>query len=249
MKLLRRHKSVLIALGIYWPFLFWLTHIPVPDIARQSGLSDKTMHVLAYFVLVFLIWFAISPYEKVRWKSKKVWILLAVVLGYAALDEYVQSRVGRSMQFTDIVADAIGMLLALGVLSIFGFWSSLLTVSAVFVFVITNKSNFLLLYPEFYLNTVFHLTAYTAFALIWIQHAERYNPIQIGTAKWVLYAVSVPVGLLVLIMGTAPLFGRTAWWPDLATAIFGIVSAVIISGVTMHLARRKKGGDRRGNLV
>ena len=57
------------------------------------------------------------------------------------------------------------------------------------------------------------------------------------------------VGLLVLIMGTAPLFGRTVWWPDLATAIFGIVSAVVISGVTMHLARRKKGGDRGGNSV
>ena len=68
MQLLRRHKSVLIALGIYWPVIFWLTHIPVPDIARQSGMSDKTMHVLAYFVLTFLIWFTISPYEKVQWR-------------------------------------------------------------------------------------------------------------------------------------------------------------------------------------
>jgi hypothetical protein len=45
MKLLRRHKAVLLVLGIYWPVIFWLTHIPVPDVARQSGMSDKTMHV------------------------------------------------------------------------------------------------------------------------------------------------------------------------------------------------------------
>ncbi|MHC4927416.1 MAG: VanZ family protein [Planctomycetota bacterium] len=229
MKLLRRHKSILIALGIYWPVIFWLTHIPVPDIARQSGMSDKTMHVIAYFVLTFLIWFAISPYEKVNWKRKKVWILLAVVVWYGALDEYLQGRVGRSADVMDFVADLFGMVLALGILSIFGFWSSLLTASAAFVFVISNKSDLLLLYPQYHLNTAFHLTAYTAFTLIWIQHAERFNPIRIGSAKWALYALSMPVGLLVLIMGISPLFGRTVWWPDVATALFGIASAILVS--------------------
>ncbi|MHC5095363.1 MAG: VanZ family protein, partial [Planctomycetota bacterium] len=90
MKLLRRHKTVLLLLGIYWPVIFCLTHIPVPQVARQSGMSDKTMHVLAYFVLTFLVWFAVSPYHKARWNGIKVWIVLATIIGYAAVDEYLQ---------------------------------------------------------------------------------------------------------------------------------------------------------------
>lgn len=240
MKLLRRHKSVLIALGIYWPFIFWLTHIPVPQIARQSGMSDKTMHAMAYFALAFLIWFAISPYEKVNWKRTKVWILLAVVMGYAVADELLQTRVGRSLQVSDMAADAVGLLLAAGILTVFSFWSALLTASAVFVFVISNKSHLLMLYPQYYLNTAFHLTAYTAFALIWIQHAERYNPIRIGTARWGLYALSVPIGLLVLIKGTAPLFGRVVWWVDVATALFGIAAAILISWIVFAVSRKSE---------
>ncbi len=242
MQLLRRHKSVLIALGIYWPVIFWLTHIPVPDIARQSGMSDKTMHVMAYFALSFLIWFAISPYDKVKWNRKKVWILLAIVVWYGAMDEYLQARVGRSCDIHDFIADLFGMVLALGILSIFGFWSSLLTASAVFVFVISNKSHLLMLYPQYHLNTAFHLTAYTAFALIWIQHAERYNPKRIGSLPWLAYSISVPVLLLVAIMGTLPLWDRPIWWVDVATALFGIVSAVLITAATVYITRRKKSG-------
>lgn len=249
MQLLRRHKSVLIALGIYWPVIFWLTHIPVPDIARQSGMSDKTMHVMAYFALTFLIWFAISPYEKVRWNRKKVWILLAVVVWYGAMDEYLQGRVGRSADVLDFVADLFGLVLALGILSVFGFWSALLTASAIFVFVISNMSNLLMLYPQYHLNTAFHLTAYTAFALIWIQHAERYSSQQFGSFSWLRYAIIVPVLLLIAIKGTAPLFNRQLWWVDVATALFGIVSAIIITICTVHFTRRKKSGGHAEERV
>ena len=242
MQLLRRHKSILIALGIYWPFIFWLTHIPVPDIARQSGMSDKTMHVMAYFALTFLIWFAINPYEKVKWNRKKVWILLAIVIWYGAMDEYLQGRVGRSADVLDFIADLFGVVLGLGILSIFGFWSALLTASAVFVFVISNKSHLLMLYPQYHLNTAFHLTAYMAFALIWIQHAERYSSIRFGSLSWLAYSISVPVALLVVIMGTAPLWDHPIWWVDVATALFGIVSAVLITAATVYWTRRKKSG-------
>ena len=101
MKLLRRHKTVLLVLGIYWPLIFWLTHIPVPAIARQSGMSDKTMHVLAYFALTFLVWFAVSPYHKARPSKLKPWLVLIGILCYGIIDEYLQGRVGRSMDYVD----------------------------------------------------------------------------------------------------------------------------------------------------
>ncbi len=238
MQFLRRHKSVLIALGIYWPVIFWLTHIPVPDIAWQSGMSDKTMHVMAYFVLTFLIWFAVSPYHKVKWNQKKVWGLLAVVIWYGAMDEYLQGRVGRSADVMDFVADFFGMVLALGVLSLMSFWTALLTASAVFVFVVSNMSNLLMLRPEYYLNTVFHFTAYTAFALIWIQHMDQHTNLKTGKAKWLWSSLAVPAALLLLIKGTSPIFDRDVWWVDLATAMFGVSSAILISWLVFRVSRK-----------
>ena len=238
MQLLRRHKSVLIALGIYWPVIFWLTHIPVPDIARQSGMSDKTMHVLAYFVLTFLIWFTISPYEKVQWSKKKVWLLLGVIVWYGAIDEYLQGRVGRSADVMDFVADLFGLVLGLGLLSLLNFWSALLVASAVFMFIVSDMSNLLMLYPQYYLNTVFHFTAYTAFALIWIQYMERYTNLKAAKASWLFSSLLVPVILLLLIKGTTPMFDRSIGWIEVATALFGICSAILISYLTICFSRK-----------
>lgn len=238
MKLLRRHKSVLIALGIYWPAIFILTHIPVPDIARQSGMSDKTMHVMAYFALTFLIWFAVSPYEKVQWFRKKVWLLLGVIVWYGAIDEYLQGRVGRSADVMDFVADLFGAALALGLLSVLSFWSAMLAASAVFVFVASNMSNLLMLYPAYYLNTAFHFTAYAAFALIWIQYLERRVYLGEYRELWLFGSLVAPIGLLILIKGTSPMFDRPIGWVEVATALFGICSAVLISYLTLCFSRK-----------
>jgi VanZ family protein len=240
MKLLRRHKFVLILLGIYWPLIFWLTHIPVPQIARQSGMSDKTMHVLAYFALTFLVWFAVSPYHKVRWNRLKVWIVLMAIIGYAAIDECLQGYVGRSMDIRDFISDIFGVVFALGLLSIISFWPALLAASAVFIVIISNFSNLLLLYPEYYLNVVFHFTAYTAFALIWLQYLDRRSRLPSGkffqfTTPWIL-----PVLLLLIVKITAPLFGRPFNWIDMAISIFGICTAVLASYMIVKFSRRKK---------
>jgi len=242
MKLLRRHKTVLLVLGIYWPLIFWLTHIPVPDVARQSGMSDKTMHVLAYFVLTFLVWFAVSPYHKVRWSKPKVWFVLLGVLCYGAIDEYLQGRVGRSMDGMDFVANLFGVVLGLGLLSILGFWSALLAVSAIFIFVISNMSNLLVLYPQYHLNMVFHFTAYTAFTYIWMQYLDRRDNSPSGrvvrlTASWI-----VPILLLFFIKATAPIFGHPFSWPDAATGLFGICAAILVSWVVFRFSRRKNEG-------
>ena len=236
MKLLRRHKTVLLVLGIYWPLIFWLTHIPVPDIARQSGMSDKTMHVLAYFALTFLVWFAVSPYHKVRFNKLKPWLVLIGILCYGIIDEYLQGRVGRSVDRMDLAANLFGAVLALGLLSILGFWSAVLTASAVFIFVISNMSNLLVLYPEYHLNAAFHFTAYTAFTLIWIQYLHRRNnpPIVRLTASWI-----VPILLLFIVKAAAPIFGHPFSWSDAATGLFGICAAILISRAIIWLSRGK----------
>ena len=120
-KLLRRHKYILLALGVYWPLVFTLTHIRVQDIAGRSGMSDKTMHSTAYFALTFLLWCAVSPYRRVRWNDRKVWLVAAAVAVYGAMDEYLQGFVGRSVEMQDFIANMCGMALAVGVLGVFEF--------------------------------------------------------------------------------------------------------------------------------
>ena len=240
MKLLRRHKAVLLVLGIYWPIIFWLTHIPVPGVARQSGMSDKTMHGLAYFVLTFLVWFAVSPYQKARWNKVKVWVVLATVIGYAAIDEYLQGFVGRSVDMQDFIADVFGVVLGMGVLSIFGFWSAMLMFSAVFIFVISNLSNLPLLYPQFHLNVVFHFTAYTAFELIWIQYLERHGNPSRDRALWLMTSLAMPVLLLFGVKVTAAFFDRPFDWIDIAAGLFGMCAAILISGAVFKVFREKK---------
>jgi VanZ family protein len=234
MKLLRRHKSVLIALGIYWPFIFWLTHIPVPSIARQSGMSDKTMHVIAYSILTFLVWFAISPYHKVRWDQRKVWIALITITCYGVIDEYLQARVGRSGDVMDLQADMFGVIIGLGLLSIFNFWPALLTVSASFIFIISNQSNLLML-PQYHSwTTIFHFTAYASMTLIWIQFLDRYARSQRRSSPRLFLSAVAPICLLGVAKVTAPFFDRPLLWPDVGTALIGIGVAM---GVSFALAK------------
>ena len=238
MRLLRRHKSVLLALGIYWPFLFWLTHIRVPQVARQSGMGDKTMHLMAYFVLTFLIWFAVSPYKKVRWNNAKPWFVAIAVLLYGLMDEYLQSKVGRSGDVQDFIANCFGVLLALGVLSIFEFWTALLTVSATFIFVLSDMSRLMTLPQYAPYATAFHFTAYMAFTLIWIQWLERFGRFTPGKAGWLAVSLAVPAGLLLAVKVAAPVWDRPFNGFDVGIAVFGICLAVLISYLTICFSRK-----------
>jgi hypothetical protein len=239
-KLLRRHISVLIALGIYWPFLFWLTHIPVPAVARQSGMSDKSMHVMAYFLLTFLIWFAISPYQKVQWNKAKPWCVILAVILYGVIDEVIQAKVGRSGDVMDFMADLFGVVLALGLLSILGFWGSLLTVSAVFIFVLSDISRLMTLAQYANYATVFHFTAYSAFALIWVQWLQRFSTIIPGKAVWLTVSFFVPMGLLAGVKLAALALGRPFDVLNSGVAVFGITAAVMVSWVVSEFSRKSQ---------
>jgi hypothetical protein len=241
MQLLRRHKYILMSLGIYWPELFVLTHIPVPQIASQSGMSDKTMHVLAYLALVFFVWLAISPYEKVKWNQAKVWLILAAAVCYGAFDEWLQSKVGRQMEFLDLIGDIKGALLALGILTFLNFWPAIIVVSSIFIFSLSNQSNLLSLYSQYYLDTAFHLTAYTTLTLLWIQHLDRWPKCRRNHPCWPLLALTLPVGLLAIVkLAGLYYYHKNIWWVDIATAVFGIAAAVLVSWVVFRFGKKRE---------
>ena len=230
MPLLRRHKYILLILLIYWPGLFVLTHIPIPDLARRSGMSDKMMHVLAYMALVFLWWFSISPYKKVDWRKVKVWLALAVMVWYSAFDEWLQGHIGRSADVRDFYANLAGVLCGLVILSIFSFWPASLIVSAAFIFAVINLSKIDLLWEWPFLNIAFHFFGFAGFTLIWIQYMQRQVRLpKIRRAKWFVAALGLPVILLAGVKLTSIPLGKLIWLMDCLTALVAIALAAIVS--------------------
>jgi hypothetical protein len=222
--------------------LFWLTHIPVPDLARQSGVSDKTMHVLAYFVLTFLVWFAVCPYQKVQWNKPKCWWVILAVMAYGVLDELLQARVGRSADLMDWLANFFGVMLGLGLLSVFGFWTALLSVSAVFMFVLSDMSRLMTLPKYAKYASAFHFTAYAAFTLIWIQWLERFSRFKPGKAGWPAVSLVLPIGLLLLVKLAAPAFDRPLNVSHMAVAAIGIAAAALVSWGLLKFSRKTPQG-------
>ena len=232
MPLLRRHKYSIILLSIYWPAIFILTHIPVPTLARQSGMSDKTMHVLAYMALVFFLWLTISPYQKVDWKKAKAWVILIIIVWYGIFDEWLQGRVGRNADIMDMAADVSGAVAGLAILSIFSFWPASLIVTAIFIFAGSNLSRIIML-PH--INTWFHFAGYAAFTLIWIQYMYHYVKLtaeKLTQPRWILSAMAAPVALLLVVKLAGIPLDKKIWLMDCFTALTAIGTATITSYFT-----------------
>ena len=235
MALSRRHKYSIILLSIYWPAIFILTHIPVPRIAGYSGMSDKTMHFLAYLALIFFLWLAFSPYQGVNWKKLKVWMLFTVIIWYGVVDEWLQGFVGRNSDPADFLADMTGAVLGLLILSIFSFWPASLLISAVFIFTFSNLSKIDMLWYFPHINIWFHFAAYTCFTLIWIQYMYRYiklAPEKLTQPKWLLSAFIVPATLLAVVKLSSIPFDKKIWPMDCAVALTAIAATVLTSYFT-----------------
>jgi len=213
-------------LVIYWSTLFILAHIPIPQYVRRAGVSDKGLHFLAYLILTFLLWFTIRPDEKVNWRRAAVWWALFIVTGYGAIDEVIQSFVGRTCDVKDIIANLAGTLTGLFLFSFFAFWSSALVVSGITIFGITNllRANLAELLPT--INVIFHLFAYAIFTVLWIQNMHLFIHRKSFEMKWLIQALAVPAGFLIMVKLFSVILGRYFTTPDTIASIGAIIAVV-----------------------
>jgi VanZ family protein len=224
----RRQKLILISLLIYWPVIFMLAHIPIPQLVRKAGVSDKSLHFIAYLALVFLLWFAVSPDRKVTWRRAAAWCVLLVMVCYGVIDELLQSVVaGRSCDAMDFVADLVGALTGLILLAFFTFWPAFLVVTGITIFALTNltRINLADLLPVTY--RAFLLFSYGFFALLWIQNIHLYLSLEAPKLKWLIVASALPIGLLVAVKLFSIISGRDFRQRDVIIAAVGIAAAVI----------------------
>ncbi len=230
---------MLTALGFYWPAIFVATHIPEPEnIVGMIGMSDKTMHFLAYLALVSLAWFAVSPFEKVNWKKAKVWIILAAIVWYGAFDEWLQGFVGRDPEIYDFYADIGAAFTALIILTFLSFWPAVLTLATIFLFSITCLTSPNIAFGNEYANSAFYFLSYSFFTLVWIQCSERYWNIKRSAVKWIVSSIGIPIAALAGMTIISTAFKKDIWHMDIITALAAITAATAITYITTKISRK-----------
>lgn len=186
---------------VYWLALFTATHIPIPQVVQEAGVSDKGLHLLANLILIYLFWFTVSDGRKVNWRTMKPWCVLAVMIVYAIFDELTQSFIpGRSCDPKDLIADFTGTCTGLAVFSFFSFWPSGLVVTTALILIGSNiaETNLAEVIPA--ANAAFHLISYILFTSIWIQCIRLFIPSinpKSSLAKWLVTTLAAPAALLI----------------------------------------------------
>ncbi len=239
MALSRRQKLTIIALLIYWPAIFILAHIPIPELVRKVGVSDKVLHFIAYLVLVFLLWFAVSPDMKVNWRRAAAWWVLLVIVWYGVIDEVLQGFVaGRNCDVWDFFADLAGVVTSLILFTFFSFWPAFLVVTGITIFALSNltRVNLVDLLPV--TNVAFHLFAYAFFAMLWIRNMHLFLPLKAPNVKWLILASVLPTGLLLAVKVFSVISGRGGTIQDVIIAAVGTAAVVITIYLTSLFHRR-----------
>jgi len=224
MTLSLRQKLIIISLLLYWPAIFVLAHIPIPQLVYKAQISDKTLHLVVYLILVFLLWFAVSPDRRVNWRKAAVWWVFLIMAGYGGVDELLQGYVGRSCDIKDFLANLVGVTGGLILFSFLTFWPALLTVTGITIFCLTNlaRANLTELVPV--TNAMFHLLAYAVFTMLWIRQIHPL-PSKMSMPKRLIIALAVPIGLLLVVKLFSVVSGR-----------YFTVFDVIISGAGIAIA-------------
>ncbi len=233
-----RQKLTIGVLIVYWPALFTLTHIPVPQLVRKAGVFDVNLHFIAYLILVFLFWFAFNPDHKVNWRRASVWWALLVLAGYGMIDELLQSCIaGRSCDARDFVANLVGLLTGLILFSFLSFWPALLITVGIVIFALTNVAQVNLSDLVPLTNAIFHFFAYGFFTVVWIQcllvwaKSDRYLFLssKVPGGKWFIMAFTLPAVFLLAVRLFSTILGKAFVLQDVVIAIAGIATAVFLA--------------------
>lgn len=242
MGLLSRRKLTVILLLLYWPAIFIVTHIPIPrTILEYIRTSDKTLHYLAYLILVFLLWFAINPNNKVDWRKAPVWWVLFVVAWYGAIDEWLQGYVGRSPDVRDFLADLAGAGTGLILLSIFAFWPASLILIGSGIFILTNYMRVDVAEQLPLANVAFNLGAYAFFALLWMRYMHHLLPVRAPQLRWLIGALALPISFLLSIELFSIIAGNDFRLLDVIISLAAIIMTVGGFFFTALLYRKSTG--------
>lgn len=249
---LLRRKLAILSIVIYWPALFVVTHIPMPEVIDELDINDKGLHFVAYFSLVFLCWGAVHPYHKVNWRRFNVWLILAVVVWYGVIDEWLQFYVGRQCELGDFLADLCGALASLFVLSWLPFWPATLLLGSMTIFVAANcaRADITQIVPI--TNNAFHLIAYSTFTGLWLFHLSRTAAQRDRSEEachWLILGVAVPVFLLTAVKAASFALDRYFGIADVVFSLVGIGVTLGVALIILSIRRRVTPTPKRPDQI
>ena len=221
--IISQRKLVILSLALYWASLIFLAHIPIPESVRSAHVSDKSLHFLAYLVLTFLLWFSMKPQQKVNWRKFPVWIVLVGLTAYGAIDEVIQSYVGRTCDIFDIAANLSGIIFGLLLLTFLTFRPAALFVSGIVIFAIANvaKANLAEKFPISY--GVFHFFAYGVFSIFWLLNMNLVFRRNLSKYSHFILAAGIPIIFLLFVRILSFYLGRDIGTEDIVVPIAAIL--------------------------
>lgn len=235
MTLSHQQKTTTVLLAIYWPVLFIFAHIPVPRAVQEADVSDKSLHFMAYLILVFLLWFTVSDGKTVNWRKASPWWVFLIMVAYGIIDEWLQSyAVGRTCDAWDLLADVTSTITGLVLFSFLSFWPAGLVVTATIIIGVANVSQADLTETLPAVSTAFHLCAYAILTTFWIQCLRLFKPtnnLRQNTIKWSVAALAIPAGLALTVKLFSVILGKHFAVQEMIISI-GAIAAVV---VTIHL--------------
>ena len=240
-----QQKITLAILVLYWPAIFILTHIIMPpSLLRQMQASDKSLHFLVYFILIILLWFSISPAEKVNFRKKKIWIILPLLVLYAGVDEWLQGfEASRTRDIMDFAANLEGLLGGLILICFFSFWPAVLVASAAAIVVFTSAVRIQFVGQLAFVRPLFLLTSFGFFTFTWNRFLSLFLSMQPGRLKWLFFSLSVPVAFMLAVKLFSRIAGRAFELLDIIlslTAIFAVALTTYLVSSLKSFSHREK---------
>ena len=228
--MIARQKSALFLLLLYWPGIFVLTHITVPlYMLRQLQASDKALHFLVYFVLIFLLWYSVSSFDKPDWKKKTIWIVFGSLLIYAAADEWIQGLApGRTRDLVDFLANLAGLSSGLFLLSIFSFHPAVLIASAASIVLFTNAVKIQFTGQLAFIRPLFLLSSFGFFTFFWNKFLSLYLSKRLSGFKYSLLSAAVPFFFILLVKFLSQLTGRAFETMDFVLSAVAVSAAILL---------------------
>ena len=220
----------------YWLGIFVTTHIPIPGWAGEMGVSDKTMHFVAYMTLALLLWFSTSFEKKADWKKLRPWLLSAIVLLYGLVDELLQHFTRRSVDPRDFAANALGIAIAMAIVTVIPACHAAMILITVCPFFLPALVKSQLIPQGSILEVGAYLAGFACITIAWIEYLSLVVGLNFRQFKYLPVFFAPPAGTVIILIIYAKLTDK----PFGTTAFLSIFVSIILTLFIRLLTAKKK---------
>ena len=235
MKATREQRFFTFVLIFYWLSIFAATHISIPVWTREMGVSDKTMHFVAYMTLALLLWFSTSFEKKADWKKLRPWLLSAVVLLYGLVDELLQHFTKRSVDPRDFAANAIGLAVAMAMVTALPGRHTVMVLTIICPLFLPGLVRAQLIMQGSILEAGAYLAGFACVTIAWIEYLSSVVGLNFRQLKYLPVFFAPPAGTVIILRFYAEITSK----PFGATAILSAFAAIILTLFVGHLIGKK----------